>query len=143
MNLLNYLKLKKKEGKILKSITDFMGEGVQINESAQSVRKNEEQFFCDLMEVIISLDERSLQMLNVGIDLTLYEDPFHQIIESFMYKYYGEVKAGVILWWLLTHQENNGRSNLTLQIGEGDDMKEYVANTPKQLWKALKKTKLK
>tara|TARA_R110001592_G_scaffold154133_3_gene383067 strand:+ start:3786 stop:4148 length:363 start_codon:yes stop_codon:yes gene_type:complete len=120
-----------------------MGEGVQINESAKSVRKNEEQYFCDFLNVLIELDERSIHMMNSGVDLALYEDPFHQIIEAFIYKYYGEVKAGVILWWMITYHDNSGKSNLTLKIGEGVNEKEYIVNTPKQLWKALKKTKLK
>lgn len=116
-----------------------MGEGVQIRENPKSVAKKEEDFFCNLMEALVGLDQRSLQMLEVGVDLTLYEDPFHQIIEGMIYRHYGEVKAQIIMWWLLAVQENDGVKNLTLKV---DDDKEHNINTPKQLYKVLKKVKI-
>ena len=116
-----------------------MGEGVQIKENAKSKRKKEEEFFCNLKEALVSIDQRTLQMLEVGVDLTLYEDPYQQIVEGLIYKHYGEVKAQIIMWWLLAVQESDGAKNLTLKF---DDEKEHIINTPKQLYKVLKKIKM-
>jgi len=113
-----------------------MGEGVQIKENPKSAAKNDEAFFCNLLEALVGLDERSLQMLEIGVDLTLYEDPLHKIIEGLVYKHYGEVKARVMMWWVLTIQDKTPSDAITLKF-END--KEYVVNTPKQLYKVLKK----
>jgi len=139
-NLQNCLELKKKRNKISKNITDFLGDGVQIKENARSRRKRDEDFFCMLLKSLSSLDQRTLQMLEFGVDLTLYEDPYSQIIESFIYKHYGEIKAQIIMWWMLASQENRDGSNLTLKLDE--DEEDHVINTPKQLYKVLKKVKV-
>jgi len=131
--------LRKEEGKILKSITDFMGEGVQITENPKSLERKEEEFFCNLLEAITTLDERTLQLLEIGIDLTLYEDPLHHIIEGLIYKYYGQVKAQIIMWWVLSYPEKEKGKNLTLRLNDG---KEHIINTPKQLYRVLKKIKI-
>lgn len=139
-NLQNCLELKKKRDKISKNITDFLGDGVQIKENAKSRRKRDEDFFCMLLKSLISLDQRALQMLDNGVNLTLYEDPYNQIIESFIYKHYGEIKAQIIMWWMLASQEDGDGSDLTLKLDEEDD--DHVINTPRQLYKVLKKIKV-
>jgi hypothetical protein len=78
-------------------------------------------------------------MLEYGVDLTIYEDSYNQLLESFIYKYYGEVKAQIIIWWLLVSQEKENGEKLTLKLSE--DGKEFVVNTPKQLYKILLKIK--
>jgi len=116
-----------------------MGDGAQIKENSKSLRRKDEAFFCGLLETLVHLDERSLQMLEVGVDLTLYEDPLHKVIEGLVYKHYGEVKAQIIMWWVLAIQEKNDGNTLTLKT---EDSEEHVVNTPKQLYRVLKKLKL-
>lgn len=113
-----------------------MGEGVQIKENPKSTAKKDEAFFCNLLEALVGLDERSLQMLEIGVDLTLYEDPLHKVIEGLVYKHYGEFRAQIMMWWVLAIQEKTSSNTLTLKTEDGD---EYVVNTPKQLYKVLKK----
>ena len=139
MNLKNCLELKKSENKISKTLTDYMGCGMKIEESPASKRKKEESFFCGLLERLVELDKRTLQMLEYGVDLMIYEDSYNQLLESFIYKYYGEVKAQIIIWWLLVSQEKENGEKLTLKLSE--DGKEFVVNTPKQLYKILLKIK--
>jgi 5-bromo-4-chloroindolyl phosphate hydrolysis protein len=138
-NLQKYLVLRKKENKLSKNIRDFLGEGVQIQENPKSLEKKEEVFFCRLMDSLISLDERTITFLEGGIDLTIYDDLYHQIIEEFTYKYYGKAKTQVIMWWLISIQEIEKKSNLSLKIEENG--REYIVNTPKQLYKVLSKMK--
>ena len=140
MNLRNCLKLKKSENKISKTLTDYMGSGMKIEENHASKRKKEEKFFCELLERLVELDQRTLQMLNYGIDLTIYDDFHNQILESFIHKYYGEIKAQIIIWWLISSQEKEKGINLTLKLNE--ESNEFIVNTPKQLYKVLLKLKI-
>ena len=140
MNLRNCLKLKKSENKISKTLTDYMGSGMKIEENPASKRKKEEKFFCELLERLVELDQRTLQMLNYGIDLTIYDDFYNQILESFIHKYYGEIKAQIIIWWLISSQEKEKGIDLTLKLNE--ESNEFIVNTPKQLYKVLLKLKI-
>ena len=140
MNLKNCLELKKSKNKISKTLTDFMGDGMMIEENPASKRKKEESFFCGLLERLVELDKRTLQMLEYGVDLTVYEDSYNQLLESFIYKYYGEAKSQIIIWWLLSSQEKERGVNLTLKLNE--ESNEYIVNTPKQLYRVLLKLKI-
>lgn len=127
--------MRKKEGKILKNIATFMGEKTSMEESVKSKRKKEEEFFYSLMEVLPTLNQRYQPLYELGLDLSIYDDPFHKVIESLIYRYYGELKAQVMMWWVMI-QELEDENNLTLKLEDG---KEYVVNTPKQLYRVLKK----
>jgi DNA-binding PadR family transcriptional regulator len=61
-------------------------------------------------------------------------------LESFIYKHYGEVKAQIIIWWLLSSQEKEKGIDLTLKLNE--ESNEFIVNTPKQLYRVLLKLKL-
>ena len=113
--------------------------GAQIKENPKSLEKKEEVFFCKLIDSLIALDERTITFLDGGVDLTIYDDLYHQIIEEFIYKYYGRVKTQVIMWWLISIQEIEKKGNLSLKVGEEEV--EYIVNTPKQLYKVLSKIK--
>lgn len=138
-NLQKCLVLRKKENKLSKNLMDFMGGGAQIKENPKSLEKKEEVFFCKLIDSLIALDERTITFLDGGVDLTIYDDLYHQIIEEFIYKYYGRVKTQVIMWWLISIQEIEKKGNLSLKVGEEEV--EYIVNTPKQLYKVLGKIK--
>jgi hypothetical protein len=140
MNLKNCLELKKSENKISKTLTDYMGSGMKIEESLASKRKKDEKFFCGLLERLVELDQRTLQMLEYGVDLTIYDDFYNQVLESFIYKHYGEVKAQIIIWWLLSSQDKEKGIDLTLKLNE--ESNEFIVNTPKQLYRVLLKLKL-
>lgn len=127
--------MRKKEGKILKNIATFMGEKTSMEESVKSKRKKEEEFFYSLMEVLPTLNQRYQPLYELGLDLSIYDDPFHKVIESLVYRYYGELKAQVMMWWVMI-QELEDENNLTLKLEDG---KEYVVNTSKQLYRVLKK----
>lgn len=112
-----------------------MGEKTSMEESVKSKRKKEEEFFYSLMEVLPTLNQRYQPLYELGLDLSIYDDPFHKVIESLIYRYYGELKAQVMMWWVMI-QELEDENNLTLKLEDG---KEYVVNTPKQLYRVLKK----
>ena len=123
---------------ISKNITEFLGDGVKIEENKKSVTKREETFFVTLIESLLDLEERTKSLINQGIDTTLFEDPYHFIIEGLIYKYYGGFKTKIIFWWLCEGQAE-GTKSVTLN---GEDGEEYIINTPLQLFRALSKLKV-
>ena len=127
------MKEKKNKGSI--SLTDFMGEGVQVKESQKSINKKDKAFFVNLINILMELEQRTEGLLEFGVDLILYEEPLHLIIESLIYKNYGHIKGELIYWWVSEKLKNSGK-NLTLK---GTDGEEYSINTPLQLYMALQK----
>lgn len=125
----------KEKGKIHKDLTKLMGKGVQIKENSKSIAKKEKDFFIDLLELLPQLDTRTYDLIQYGIDTVSYEEPYHNLIEGFIYIHYGSVAGEVINWWL--SEKYKGHNNdLTIKIGEGI---EVTINTPTQLYKAVKK----
>jgi hypothetical protein len=83
----------------INNLKKFAGEGMEIVENPKFIEKKEKEFFMSLMDVVSSLDDRSVSLLNLGIDLVNYEDPYYQLIEGLIVKHYGPTKGGVMLWW--------------------------------------------
>jgi hypothetical protein len=84
----------------IKNLEKFAGEGVNITENPKFIAKREKQFFISLLDLLDKIDDRSNSLMEVGIDLVNYEDPFFQIIENLILKSYGSLKGGIILWWI-------------------------------------------
>lgn len=129
------MKLKKLKENRKFSIKDVLGEGVNIKETKKSVFKKDRDFFTNLVTALIEMDSRSELLIKLGVDLILYEDPYHTIIEGFIFKHYGEIKGEIIMWWLGEKRSPKGK-NMTLQ---GEDGLDYPINTAIQLYQALNK----
>lgn len=83
----------------INNLEKFAGDGVELVENPKFIEKREKEFFMNLMNIVSSLDTRSTSLLNFGIDLVAYEDPYYQLIEGLIVKHYGPTKGGVMLWW--------------------------------------------
>jgi len=127
--------LRKSRDKKEFNLKDVLGEGVSIKESKKSIIKKDREFFIYLVETLVELDNRTDQLIKLGIDLITYEDPYHNIIEGLVFKHYGNIGGEVIMWWLSEKRLPEGK-NMTLQGYDGVD---YPVNTPIQLYTILKK----
>lgn len=134
-NLQNYLKLKSKKTSISKDITELMGEGVKIKESPKSKKEREKKFFINLVEALIELDNRTLTLLDFGLDFINYENPYHTLLENFIIIHYGPAAGEIVLWWI---KEKNDREEKVLSIKVNEDT-ETIVNTPSQLYRAIMK----
>jgi hypothetical protein len=83
----------------IKNIKYLAGKGVDISESPKSVAKRDKKFFLTMVDTLSQLDERSNILMDLGIDIIKYEDPYFQLIENLIIKGYGSLKGGIILWW--------------------------------------------
>jgi hypothetical protein len=101
MTSLNYLQLKNlfKMDIYIENLQHFAGKGVSISENKKSVAKRDKKYFISMVDTLSKLDDRTSMLMELGMDLVKYEDPYFQLIESLIIKSYGSLKGGIILWW--------------------------------------------
>ncbi len=83
----------------INNLETFAGKGVNVTENKKSVAKRDKKFFVSMVDTLSKLDERSNALMDLGIDLIRYEDPYFQLIENLILRTYGPLKGGIILWW--------------------------------------------
>ncbi len=66
-----------------KHLSDLIGKGVEIKEKTLSPKKQEEQFFLKLVEVLCAISERSLMAEDLGINLFAYDLGYMEVIENY------------------------------------------------------------
>ena len=121
------------------NLKEILGEGVKIKESRKSILKKDRQFFIDLVTSLADLDDRTDHLVKMGIDLMTYEDPYHNIIEGFIFKHYGNVEGEIVMWWL-SEKRLPKEKDMVIQDHNGID---HPVNTPIQLYNMIKRvTKL-
>jgi hypothetical protein len=83
----------------IENLDTFAGKGVNVSENKKSIAKRDKKFFMAMIDTLSKLDDRTTMLMEVGIDLVRYEDPYFQLIENLIVKSYGPLKGGIILWW--------------------------------------------
>jgi hypothetical protein len=83
----------------IKHLKDLAGNGASITENPKSIAKRDKKFFLTMVDTLSKLDDRTQTLMELGIDMIKYEDPYFQIIEGLIVKAYGSLKGGIILWW--------------------------------------------
>lgn len=83
----------------IKSLKNIAGGGASVTESPKSIAKRDKKFFMAMVEALSKFDDRTQMLMDLGIDMLKYEDPYFHIIEGLILKSYGSLKGGIILWW--------------------------------------------
>jgi len=83
----------------INNLDTFAGKGVNVIENKKSIAKRDKKFFMSMVDTLSQLDERSNVLMELGVDLIRYEDPYFQLIENLILKTYDPLKGGIILWW--------------------------------------------
>jgi hypothetical protein len=117
-----------------KHLSDLIGKGVEIKEKTLSPKKQEEQFFLKLVEVLCAISERSLMAEDLGINLFAYDLGYMEVIENLLAKTYGEIPSSVILWYVFEKTAEHGEECSIIDENEV----EHIIKTPKQLYKFIK-----
>jgi hypothetical protein len=121
----------------ISNLKKIAGDGILFTESIKSVAKRDKQYFIDLVDTLSQIDDRSLEMEDLGVNLALYELPYIQIIETLLLREYGPLKSGLILWWCTERKMINSKTyNLIDENGKGT----IVSNTG-QLYKYIQTMK--
>jgi hypothetical protein len=117
-----------------KHLSDLIGKGVEIKEKTLSPKKQDEQFFLKLIDVLCVISERSLMAEDLGISLFAYDLGYMEVIENLLAKTYGEIPSSVILWYVFEKTSEHGEE---CSIIDENDI-EHLIKTPKQLYKFIK-----
>jgi hypothetical protein len=83
----------------INNLEKLAGGGSSLVENAKSIKLREKQSFMSLLEILSYIDDRTLEMDNLGINLLEFEDPYFKIIEDLLMSKYGQIGASLIIWW--------------------------------------------
>jgi hypothetical protein len=118
-----------------KKLSELIGKGGKIKESEKSIIKKKEKFFLNIVSLLCEIEAYQKVTKSVGIDLTMYEDLYFQIIEDLLEKQYGELEKNIIIWWVFESLKENGEVYPLVS----EDGVRHIINTPLQLYKFLKR----
>ena len=118
-----------------KKLSELIGKGGKIKESEKSIIKKKEKFFLKIVSLLCEIEAYQKVTKSVGIDLTMYEDLYFQIIEDLLEKQYGELEKNIIIWWAFESLKENGEVYPLVS----EDGVRHIINTPLQLYKFLKR----
>ena len=117
-----------------KNLSDLMGKNVKTIESPKSIKKREEKFFLELMDILCQVEAYSKVAETLGINLTNYENNHFQAIEMLLEKIYGEFATTVTIWWIFESLKPDGD---VYPLIDEKGVK-HVIKTPLQLYKFIK-----
>lgn len=83
----------------IKNLKNLAGNGANIVENPKSISKRDKKFFLYMIDTLSKFDDRTQILMELGIDIIKYEDPYFQLLEGLVLKSYGPLKGGIILWW--------------------------------------------
>ena len=98
-----------------------------------------QKLFFDFLQTMQRIEVRREKLLDIGLDVTGYEDMFFQVIESLLNLTFNKKQLQLLhtyLYELSTNPEWDG--TISLKLG---DKEERVVNfkTPKEVWDVLQK----
>jgi hypothetical protein len=117
-----------------KNLSDLMGKNVKATESEKSIKKREEKFFLELMDILCQVEAYSKVADTLGINLTNYENNHFQVIEMLLEKVYGEFATTVTIWWIFESLKPDGD---VYPLIDEKGVK-HIIKTPLQLYKFIK-----
>jgi hypothetical protein len=117
-----------------KNLSDLMGANVKTTESPKSIKKREEKFFLELMEILCQVEAYSKVADTIGINLTDYENNHFRAIEMLLEKVYGEFATTVTIWWVFESLTPDGD---VYPLVDENGVK-HIIKTPLQLYKFIK-----
>ena len=117
-----------------KNLSDLMGKNVKATESEKSIKKREEKFFLELMDILCQVEAYSKVADTIGINLTDYENNHFQVIEMLLEKIYGEFATTVTIWWIFESLKPDGD---VYPLIDEKGVK-HIIKTPLQLYKFIK-----
>ena len=126
--------------KIQKSIEDILGTKSKLLKKRPSVKDKEREHFNVILNTLAYLNSRSIGLKHdYKVDFIEYEDPFFNIIESFMKLHFAKEQRSIINWWLYDKFLPSGDM---LILNDNETHEEIPTETPEDIWDLLKELKL-
>ena len=121
----------------IENLQKVAGEGSSAIETQKSIENREKQFFLELIDIISYIDDQSLEVASLGVDLVRFEEPYYKVIENLIIKQYGIKAASVMFWWCSDRKMIDAKVYNLIDI----DGKSTKVSSVNQLYKFLKQLK--
>tara|TARA_R110000803_G_C11940385_1_gene316497 strand:- start:531 stop:941 length:411 start_codon:yes stop_codon:yes gene_type:complete len=108
--------------------TGILGSEVNIKDN---INKSEEMIFNHLINILATQQSQEDELYELsGIGINKYTDPLWSVITNVLQLLYGEDKTELIMWYIIDRFNPDG----TIIPVEDENGKEFIFNTPKDLW---------
>ena len=127
---------KKKNQTIKKYLDDILGVNTDFKKKRPTVQSKKRQYICTILKNLQYVNHRAVGMKHdYKVDLLEYDDPFFNIIDSFLKLYFNQEQQNIINWWLYEKFLPTGDS-LNLIDKKTED--EIPTDTPEDIYEILK-----
>tara|TARA_R110002020_G_scaffold267101_2_gene482207 strand:- start:856 stop:1242 length:387 start_codon:yes stop_codon:yes gene_type:complete len=121
--------------KKIENLAETIGKGLIVNENKKALKKRENLFLIEVIELLCELEAKANVANTLGINVFEYEERYITIIKNLLDKAYGEVKSNIIIWWV--YESITPDDKILPLVDENE--KEHIIKTPKQLVRFLKR----
>ena len=123
--------------KIQKSIDDILGVKSGLAKKRPSVKDKEREHFNVILNTLAYLNSRSIGLKHdYKVDFIEYEDPFFNIIESFMKLHFAKEQRSIINWWLYDKFLPSGDM---LVLNDSETGEEIPTDSADDIWELIQK----
>ena len=123
--------------KIQKSIEDILGTKSKLLKKRPSVKDKEREHFNVILNTLAYLNSRSIGLKHdYKVDFIEYEDPFFNIIESFMKLHFAKEQRSIINWWLYDKFLPSGDM---LVLNDSETGEEIPTDSADDIWELIQK----
>ena len=127
---------KKKNQTIKKYLDDILGVNTDFKKKRPTVQSKKRQYICTILKNLQYVNHRAVgKKHDYKVDLLEYDDPFFNIIDSFLKLYFNQEQQNIINWWLYEKFLPTGDS-LNLIDKKTED--EIPTDTPEDIYEILK-----
>ena len=127
---------KKKNQTIKKYLDDILGVNTDFKKKRPTVQSKKRQYTCTILKNLQYVNHRAVGMKHdYKVDLLEYDDPFFNIIDSFLKLHFNQEQQNIINWWLYEKFLPTGDS-LNLIDKKTED--EIPTDTPEDIYEILK-----
>ena len=121
--------------KKIENLAETIGKGLIVNENKKVLKKRENLFLIEVIELLCELEAKANAANTLGINVFEYEERYITIVKNLLDKAYGEVKSNIIIWWV--YESITPDDKILPLVDENE--KEHIIKTPKQLVRFLKR----
>tara|TARA_Y100000592_G_C5417866_1_gene291626 strand:- start:695 stop:1108 length:414 start_codon:yes stop_codon:yes gene_type:complete len=127
---------KKKNNTIKKYLDDILGINTDFKKKRPTIQSKNRKHTCNILKNLQYVNHRAIGMKHdYNVDMVEYDNPFYDIIDSFLKIHFNQEQQNIINWWLYEKFLPTGDS-LNLVDKKTEDT--IPTDTPEDIYEILK-----
>ena len=127
---------KKKNQALKKYLNDILGVNTDFKKKLPTIQSRKRKNICTILKSLQYVNHRAIGMKHdYRVDMVEYDDPFYNIIDSFLKLYFNQEQQNIINWWLYEKFLPTGDS---LNLLDKKTEEEIPTDTPEDIFEILK-----